>query len=469
MPITSNNKVEISGSTELIQEIYDIGNSYKLDRQADQSPDINNNFFTPFYSANKDYELNEVQGMIEELVKSGEDHVKALVSGALQQEGFRREIIIKAMGRSETDNWDDIDKAIMDELEDFKQQSNMYFEARHKTDKTEGFKGANIPEISDVEVERIADKDGFSKLSFTYLSAYAPDYSILHIMAKAINQKQKYEASKSSEYNFNDMNVVANSLTEDSSVSKFKLSLSDKGPDVSIDNSSDALGDIYHIEEFDDFKKHVDEIVAYMDYKEMDIEDIEHLFVATQVKGMLFTDYTHKSLEIPFSTVELEPTLKRLKKRDLKILTMSDTYIETLNRITSATTGNEQEKWLTVQGVAKSIYEKIENANSTEEAAKIVQKINEKQSQIGAYDDEDRFVFDKLLDCTRSKGVQLLSENTQPTEDVIKLIDSSILMNKGDEDFVKYLQKYKMTILEKGINSEENKKPTNSTTKNLVK
>ena len=459
MPIMSTNNVEIIASKEMIGVITDIGNDYKLDKPATDSYHIRNNFFTPFYTANQDFELNEVQQMLKDLNESDESYAKSLVLNINQLPSFKRAIVLNAIGKCESNEWFEITKAIESEINNHQSQANMYFEARYQTDKNPDFKGANIPIIEDIQINHNADEDGNSKLSFTYLTRYAPDHSILQIIANTLTEKQKYEQSKSSEYKFNNTTINAFSLTEDSFVSRFELLMSPEG--IAVSTNEDYTIDVYGFtEDYSEFKKHINEITDNLDYKRLGDDNLEHLFVATQVKTLMFTDYTHDNLKIPFETIALEPTEKKLMA-DLRKSPINDNYFQTIDLLMDECEINDddarKEYWYETKCSAETLYAELENKSTTSGIALILKSIYKIQSEFKNQD--NKYVFDRLVDHAIIKGVLSLDENTKPTSEVFDLIDKAIILYKRsgqsasfpeyvNTDWIKSLELYKSILSE---------------------
>ena len=462
MPVMSTNKVEIIASSELINTIADIGNDYKLDRKATDSYHVKNNFFTPFYSANKDFELNEAQQMLNDLNDSDESYAKSLVLNVTNLPGFKREIVLKAIDKCDSNDWFEITKSIESEIKNFESQANMYFDARHQTDKNPDFQGANIPSIENIEIEHNADENGNSKLSFTYLTRYAPDYLILQIIASTVNQKQQYELSKSAEYKFADMAINSFSLTEDSFASRFKLLMSVDSININT-NEDYALADVYGFtEDFNEFKNHINEITDDLSYKPLGDDDIEHLFVATQVRTVMFTDYTYEGLNIPFETVVLEPKESKLMS-NLKDKPIGDSYFRTFDLLMDECDVNNddacKEYWYETKCSAETLYAEIESKTTTSGIAPSLNSIYKIQSEFK--NQNNKYVFDRLVDHAIIKGVLLLDEHTSPTSEVFELINKAVILYKNagqsssslseNIDLIKSLELYRSLLEEKEL------------------
>ena len=472
MPIMSTNNVEIVASKEMIEVIADFGNDYKIDQSTTDSYHIKNNFFTPFYSANKDFELNEAQQMLIDLNESDESYAKSLVLNITKLPNFKREIVLSAIDKCNSNEWFEITKSIESGINNFVSQANMYFEARQQTDKNPDFNGANIPTLENIKMEHNTDKDGNSKLSFTYLTRYAPDHSILQIMASAVNQKQQYELSKSAEYKFTDMAINSFSLTEDNFASRFELLMSSSGTDVAI-HEDYALADVYGFtEDFSEFKDHISEITDNLGYKPLDDDKIEHLYVATQVKTVMFTDYTYEGINIPFETVDLDPQETKLKS-NLKDKPISDSYFQTFDLLMDECDSNNddacKEYWYETKCSAETLYSEIESKTTTSGIAAVLKSIYKMQSEFK--NQSNKYVFDRLVDHAIIKGVLSLDESTSPNNDVFELIDKAIILYKksgqsvsaseyANIDLIKSLELYRSLLSEKSQDTNQAKQIT---------
>lgn len=478
MPVISNNNVEITASSELIDTITDFGNSYKQDTKTNDSHHIRNNFFTPFFAANKDFELEQVSVMSEKISDSGADFAKTLVENINQLPNYQRNLVLSGIDNAKSQDWLDVTASIEKQLNDFIKQANMFFDARHQPDKTPDFTGANIPDISDIELTENVDEDGNSKLSFSYPTPYAPSHDILHIMANAINQRQQYEINKNPSQTYSNAHFNCFSTTEDGFMSRFELSLSD----TSISNSTNedyAVADVYGFtEDSAEFTSHINEITDNSGYKPLDSEVIESVFNDTlDHKTVVFTDYTHDSINIPFNHTKLIPTEHTLLSH-LKKYPISDSYFVTIDMLINEAEISEnddmREYWFSTKNSAIQLYMDIASVTTTNDTSNMLSAIDRIQSSFK--NQTNKHVFDRLIDFTIMQGVLQLDSNTPNTPEVLNLIDKAIVLyrNEGfrpssseeymNADLIKSLELCKSQILSKpssGTNSKKNIRDTN--------
>lgn len=460
----SANNVEIIANPEMISMIADFGNSYKMDHQADESYHITNNFFTPFYSANKDFELEQVKVMVEKIKDNGVDFAKELVMNITQLPNYKSTIVLSGIANARSQDWFHLTTSIEKALNDFTIQSNMYFEARHSTNKTQDFQGANIPVIYNLEIEELADEDGNSKLSFGYETRFAPDHSILQIMANAINQNQHYEINKNPDHKYNTAHFNCFSATEDGFMSRFELSLSRDTIITSI-NEDYAIADVYGFtNEFNEFKTHIDETTENSGYKDLDDAVIHSLFEDTlDQKTVIFTDYTHSTINIPFQNQNLEPNQNTLLDH-LKKHPITETYFKAFDLLIDAAEGKEDEDmkeyWFRTKGSAMQLYMDISSKTTTEETAKALSAINRIQNSFT--NQTNKHVFDRLIDFTILQGVMQLDTNTPNSTEVNELIDKAIILYKNEsfvsansEQLVNYYLIQSLELYKKAL-SEDN-------------
>lgn len=477
MAIRANNNVEIIASPSLIDSVLDWGNSHKIDTKTNDSYHIRNNFFTPFYTANKDFELEQVMVMLESISDLGIDFAKTLVENITQLPNYQRTLVLSGISNAKSQEWLDIASSIEKQLNVFVEQSNMYFDARHQTNRNPDFDGAPIPEISDIELIENADEDGNSKLIFSYPSRYAPSHEILIILANAINQRQNYNKSKNPDDEYQNAYFNCFSTTEDGFMSRFELFLTDSSI-TTTSNEDYTVADVYGFtEDSNEFKQHINEITENSGYKQLDESTVDSIFNDTlNHRTVPFTDYTHDSINIPYHHISLEPTQNKLLD-NLKKLPISDSYFQTLDLLIKEAEESDdnlmREYWFSTKNVAMQLYMDITSAPTTDDTTICLPAINRVQSSFT--NQINKHVFDRLIDFTIMQGVLQLDSNTPNTPSVIELIDKAIILYKNEgfrpssseeymnADLIKSLELCKSQILSKPSSDSKSKKAIRDT------